>query len=526
MSKPVALQVDPRLIAQTAEVWGIIARPNNPIWRGWDASSTPVLLYLPGEQDVLIHHPHPPEGFRPYTGPIHFPGGRILVKDGPTILDWDGQNTSKEVAGVETLVVADTLSNLRSTVRNLMEDPRPGAEKSESLRFSALATDPYDQLATVVHEAFHVFQHKQAPDKGANEMLLLQYPVLSVENNVGLAQEGTALAEALRASDAPAVRRAGLRWLAVRKARRAGLPPKAVEYEDGCEFLEGLAKYTQYRLFQVLEGKTPGAAMWWAQGFAGYADLAPRRAQLVEMMRRHMGGEIVVNNDPYGTAPVRMRLYYSGMAVAAMLDKLSPGWKSRIFAPNVSLTTLADEALKPSPAELAEALREARSDPGYAALVASKNRLAEDGKARIQAVLDEIEKGPGVGLIVDYSRLDPSPRVGMNFTPFGITKVDNDRTIFSQVPIGIHFGQAGELTQKTPSPLLRDNAHRLVRFRLPARALRAEIETAVASLHTEGGVVDNLALDLPGVSVKASRAQLRWDGEDLVIVLLNDDAKK
>jgi hypothetical protein len=89
-----------------------------------------------------------------------------------------------------------------------------------------------------------------------------------------------------------------------------------------------------------------------------------------------------------------------------------------------SLTTVAEEALKPSSAELAAALREARSDPTYASLVQSKTKLAEEGKAHTQAVLNEIERGPGVGLIVDYSGLDSSSKVGMNFTPFGITKVD------------------------------------------------------------------------------------------------------
>jgi hypothetical protein len=52
-----------------------------------------------------------------------------------------------------------------------------------------------------------------------------------------------------------------------------------------------------------------------------------------------------------------MRLYYSGMAVGVMLDGLSPGWKSRIFSPDTSLTSLAEEALKPSRAELDQALK-------------------------------------------------------------------------------------------------------------------------------------------------------------------------
>jgi hypothetical protein len=516
---PVTLRVDPLLIAEAGEVWGLIASPNNPIWPGWDASATPLLFYLPGEQDVLINHPRPPEGFLPYDGPVRFPGGRILLKNGPTLIEWDGQNTSMDVEGIRTLVVADTLSNLRGQISSLLQDARPAAEKVQVLRFSDLAMDPYDQLAMVVHEAFHVFQEKQAPDKGANEMLLLYYPVLSVQNNVGFAQEGSALAEALRATDAAAVRRAAVRWLALRKDRRSSLPQKALEYEDGIEFTEGLAKYTEYRLFQVLEGRRPGSAMSWAQGFVGYADLAPQRERLIEKMVQNMSGAVNVNNDPYGTAPLRMRLYYSGLAVGVMLDRLSPGWKSRIFSPDTSLTSLVEEALKPSRAELDQALKEARGEAAYASLVENKTRLAQEGKARAEAVLKEIEGGPGVGLVVDYSELG-SPKLAMSFTPFGITVVDGERTIFTQVPVKVAFGQEGEVAQKVAAPLLRDTGRRLVRFRLPQGATRAEVEKALGSAQTSGGTVANLALDLPGATVKAAKAQIRWSGEDLIVVLL------
>jgi hypothetical protein len=519
------LRVDPLLIAEAHEAWGLIASPNNPIWPGWDASSTPLLFYLPGEQDVLVNHPHPPAGFLPYDGPVRFPGWRVLLKNGPTLIQWDGQNTSKDVEGTRTLVVADTLSNMRNRMSALIEEARPVGEKVQGLHYSNLATDPYGQIATVVHEAFHVFQDKQAPDKGANEMLLLYYPVLSVQNNVGFAQEGSALAEALRATDAAAFRRAAVRWLALRKDRRVSLPAKAVEYEDGIEFSEGLAKYTEYRLFQVLEGRSPGPAMTWAQGFVGYADLAPQREELIEKMVKNMSGAANINNDPYGTAPLRMRLYYSGMAAAVMLDRLSPGWKSHIFSPDASQTSLVEEALKPSQAELDQALKQARGEADYASLVESKTRLAQEGKAHAEAVLKEIEAGPGVGLIVDYSALG-SPQLGMAFTPFGITVVDGERTIFSQIPLQVTFGQEGELAQKVPAPLLRDTGRRLVRFRLPQSATRAEVEKALGSAPTSGGTVANLALDLPGATVKAAKAQVRWSGENLIIVLLKGGAEK
>ncbi len=526
LKQPAAvLRVDPLLIAEANEVWGLIGSANNPIWPGWDASDTPLLFYLPGEQDVLINHPRPPNGFVPYDGPVRFPGWRILVKNGPTLITLDGQNTATDVAGVQTLVVADTLSNLRNQISGILLDTRPAQERMREFHAMDLATDPYEQLAMVTHEAFHVFQGKKAPDKGANEMLLLYYPVLSVKNNVGFAQEGEALEKVLRAKDDAGFRSAAVRWLAVRKDRRASLPEKAVEYEDGTEFTEGLAMYTQYRLHQVMEGRQPGPAMTWAQGFAGYGDLTPQREKLIERMVQHMSGTILVNNDPYGTAPLRMRLYYSGMAVGVMLDRLSPDWKSRIFLADTSLASLAEEALKVSPAELGRALQEARGEPGYAALVENKTNLVKDGKAHAEAAVKEIETGPGVGLIIDYSELD-SPKLGMGFTPFGITVVDSERTIFSQIPVSVAFGPAGSLVQTEATPLLRDTGRRLVRFRLPSSVTRGEVEKALSTQGTLGGTVDNLALDLPGASVKAVKARVRWSGEDLTIVLVKGDKGK
>src|SRR3970282_2314997 len=98
-SSLVNLRIDPLLIAEAAEVWTLIATPENRIWPGWNASDTPLLFYLPGDQNVLINRPRPPAGFAPYTGAVRFPGGRILVRDGATIIAWDGQNTSRDVAG-------------------------------------------------------------------------------------------------------------------------------------------------------------------------------------------------------------------------------------------------------------------------------------------------------------------------------------------------------------------------------------------------------------------------------------------
>ena len=60
-----------------------------------------------------------------------------------------------------------------------------------------------------------------------------------------------------------------VRWLALRLDRRKALPASSVKYEDDIEFLEGLADYASYRLFEVLERMTPPDQLWWMQGFPG-----------------------------------------------------------------------------------------------------------------------------------------------------------------------------------------------------------------------------------------------------------------
>ena len=255
------LQIDPLLIAQAAEIWTLIGAADNPLWPGWCGKDSPILIYLPGRQDVLINHPSPPPGFVRYAGPISFPVGQIFVRDGDTFFAIDGQNTSTDVAGHQTLVVADTLSNLRNSLVSVISSSASAAEKIERLDFSQLSNDPYDTMGLIAHEAFHVFQQRVARGKSGNELALTRYPTLAVSNKVGFALEGRLLAAALRETSRSAQRDLALRWLAVREWRRRQLTREDIAYEDGTEFNEGLAKYIEYRLLQVLEGREPGPQM-------------------------------------------------------------------------------------------------------------------------------------------------------------------------------------------------------------------------------------------------------------------------
>ena len=314
------LRIDPLLLAEVVQAFEVLAADDNPVWPGWNARATPVLLYLPGAQDALVNHPRPPAGFVRVVSPLLPAGWTLDLRDGATLMTLDGQNTSTAVEGVETLVVADPVSNLRPWLEQLLADARPVNERARELTPERLCADPYDQLGMIVHEAFHVHQAK-APEKSASEAWLLQYPWLAAENNAGFALEGKLLERALTTKDDEQAFETALEWLAVRAERRARLPAQAVQYEDGTEFNEGLAKYTEWRASLALEGREPLAALRWARGFRGFEDLAPWRARLLDALRGNCSGETLVNNDPYGSGALRFRLYFTGMAIGALLAR-------------------------------------------------------------------------------------------------------------------------------------------------------------------------------------------------------------
>lgn len=511
-----SLQIDPLLIYQAAEVWSVIAKPNNPVWPGWNASDTPLLIYFPDKQDVLINHPKPPEGFVPYTPPAKLPFSKIFVRNGKTQFEYDGQNTSTDVNGVQTLVVADTLSTRRQSLESMIGYARSSSDDMKETIDSSLLSNPYDQMTMFAHEAFHAYQHRRAPKKGGNELALTGYPSLSVENNVGYALEADFLREALEAKSDADARSAALKWLAVRQDRRKALKPDLAAYEDGTEFNEGTAKYIEYRLLQTLEGRQPAPEMWLRQGFNGYGDLSAERARLLSQMQSMMSGKTSVNNDKYGASPVRMRLYYSGMGVGALLDRMGSKWHDRIFADGVSLTGLAQEAIRATPAELEAALVEVKRSPRYAQLTAEKQKLAQEGEAHIQEVLDSFDKAPGT-LVLDYSGLE-KPRVGLGFTPFGVLRVDDRRTIYRLLPMR---GIINELNfaEEAANPILMDSGKKQITLMLKEAVDASALDRLLGSPDWRTKPVEAKSLSLPGVTVNNMKATVKLDGKRVVVTV-------
>lgn len=198
------------------------------------------------------------------------------------------------------------------------------------------------------HEAFHAYQGMTAPARfAANEEvhgLNSRYPWHDEALNARWQEELDLLRRGANAAsdDATDAKVADLAraFLAQRETRRnaEGMSPTLIDYERRREWLEGLAKYSELAIglqaYHATEAGayTPVRALANDPRFRGYRT-QPRfwNAQIDELQRMSNREEV--------------RLYYSGMAQAVMLDRLMPEWKDRIWMEEVWLEDLLAEAV-------------------------------------------------------------------------------------------------------------------------------------------------------------------------------------
>jgi hypothetical protein len=151
-------------------------------------------------------------------------------------------------------------------------------------------------------------------------------------------QEMNLLVKAVRAASVDKAAELAGAFLAERDKRRAAptFDNSLVIYERQREWLEGLAKYAELSIGR-LAATTPGykslSSLTADPNFKHYATRERFWSQQLDEARRLMGrkGEV--------------RFYYSGMAQAALLNRLLPCWKERIFNQSVMLEDLLREVV-------------------------------------------------------------------------------------------------------------------------------------------------------------------------------------
>lgn len=163
---------------------------------------------------------------------------------------------------------------------------------------SLLTGKPYslaEMAGIVLHEKFHVFQALAHPDWRPNDAVLLDYPLDTPASLTLRTMEIKALGRALAAEDEETSAGWARSALNVRRQRLGALTSRHSTYERELARFEGIAEYIEY----LSSGRDP---------FDGVppVDFAPKG--------------------------VREAGYFEGRWMAAVLDRLDPGWKDDMEA--------------------------------------------------------------------------------------------------------------------------------------------------------------------------------------------------
>lgn len=213
--------------------------------------------------------------------------------------------------------------------------------------------DPPRYARLLLHECFHVFQQQSLralpqPDP----RFLTLYPENDAENNALSIIENRLLAAALRGdSGAPA------RFLAVRELRQRRFGEGLCVYEARQEYNEGTPTYIEMQAGMPL----------------------PELTGLLENC--NCGGRWAGNR----------RFYFTGAAIALLLDRLAPGWQERFARGGTTLQQLLREAVGDNlpPAE------SVLLGEGHAAVLDAERQGEEARRREIGALLAGLESGPG-----------------------------------------------------------------------------------------------------------------------------------
>jgi hypothetical protein len=239
------------------------------LWHGFQPTTIPVAIYVPTkEKTLLFGHPKPPAPFQEKRPHEYEMTGR-----------WEGltANTNGVIAGIPTAL--------------LSVPPNANAQ---------------DLAGLIAHETFHVYQRKQYPKWGGNEVDLFVYPFEEVRLLTLRIEETLLLRKALNSRTKGGAIALSQAFARTRQARYEKMALPFRLYEQATEQNEGLAQYVEAKI----NGKQPQL---------------PR--------------------DDYPADSVRQRCYATGHAIALLLDRLSPDWQTRLHQnPEQPLDVLLSKA--------------------------------------------------------------------------------------------------------------------------------------------------------------------------------------
>ncbi len=290
-----------------AESFRLARAVQDGVWPQWSEAPFALLLFTP-EQAFLVHHPQPPEDFRP-AGYDSLLQSDVHVRD--RVLPPNLQATFP-LGGVPTVVIGQ---------------PEQTEQASTSW------------VLTVLHEHFHQWQMARpgyfaavdslglsGGDDTGQWMLNYPFPYDSASVEARFADMQAALLRALRAREGPEFERHRAAFYVAKNALQSQLSAADYRYLSFQLWQEGVARYVEYYVEYkaaqaAAERYAPTAA------FRALEDAVPFAAAADSLYRQIERGleQRVLSKDR------RLAFYPVGAAEALVLDRTRPGWRSDYF---------------------------------------------------------------------------------------------------------------------------------------------------------------------------------------------------
>ena len=322
--------------ARLAETLHLKQELGDQVWPGLAAAEIPILLwnrdysFLIGRDNSTV-----PSGWE------EVPDDTFLGRSYYRQVSNDPQNFAVQVgdqmvASMGTKLEADLF--IREMIHGSLPPPI-----NQVVPYRLLLQPSEVQMSAVLHEAFHVFQHANASAHFEDAEIAYQdgpsYWAIDPTMYDAWQEEIETLAQALEAESDEEAAGLAKQFLSQRQSRRQArnLSPDMLDFERRLEWLEGVAKYVELEIWRqaaVTDGYQPLPGMAEDPDFDDYANFDSRWLQEIGQMKRQANQE----GDT--------RFYYTGMAQAALLDRLAPDWKVRFLEEGIWLEDLLLQAVQ------------------------------------------------------------------------------------------------------------------------------------------------------------------------------------
>lgn len=339
--------------ARLAETRHLLRGLGGEVWPGWGDVDFPMIAYNE-EYAFLVGYPNPPEGwFKVPAGNRRGIAWEPVPNDTFMGKTYYRQRLSGVTPEAFTVMVGERWIcslptfdwmqiSLAQTIRaDIPSFLQPVFPYRLFIRQLVNGDDQY--ISLTVHECFHAYQGfladgKLAAAENANAQYESQYPWENKALQADWQVELDLLADALRTADPVQSLEFARSFLEIRAARRAsaGLSTELIAYEQKREWLEGLARYAELETWRLasINSYLPVPEIGNLPTFGSYRGFEQRWINELAQIRR------MADDEGDG------RFYYSGMAQAYLLDRLSPDWKNTAFDENIWLDDLLQSVVQ------------------------------------------------------------------------------------------------------------------------------------------------------------------------------------